>query len=396
MSALSFTLLANDGRARAGLLRTPHGDVPTPAFMPVGTQATVKTLTPDDLHAIGARMILANTYHLYLRPGIELIERMGGLHRFMGWDGPILTDSGGFQVFSLGHLRKLNDEGVTFRSHIDGSEHTLTPETVVRAQEGLGSDIAMVLDHCPAFGESTEEIKIATERTTRWAERCLKAQQRPEQALFGIVQGGWSAGLRSQSAREIAALGFPGNAIGGVSVGEPKQLGYQAIDDAEPHLPTSKPRYLMGVGSPDDLLNGIARGIDMFDCALPTRVARNGALFTTSGRVNIKAAQFRELDGPIDARCACYTCQRFTAAYLHHLFRAEELLYFRLATLHNLRFILRLMEQARAAIVAGIFAAFSRDFLNGYQLPDEETRMAQRDNWIAARQARAEAEEERA
>ena len=388
---LTFTLESTDGGGRAGLLRTPHGEVPTPAFMAVGTQGTVKSLTPEDLRDAGARIVLSNTYHLYLRPGIELVERLGGLHKLMAWDGPLLTDSGGFQVFSLGHLRQLSDEGVRFRSHLDGSEHLLTPELAVEYQERLGPDIAMVLDHCPAYGESPDEIEAAVERTRRWAERSLKAHRRPDQALFGIVQGGWSAELRRRAAEQITSLGFPGYAIGGVSVGEPKAMAYEAVEVSVPHLPRDRPRYLMGVGAPDDLVQSIARGIDLFDCALPTRVARNGALFTSEGRVKITNARFREAAGPVEDGCDCYTCRTFSAAYLHHLYRAEELLAYRLGTIHNLRFVLRLMEQARQAITESRFSTFAATFLGAYRTPDEGTRMAQKDRWLAARRARGEA-----
>ncbi|MCH8190169.1 MAG: tRNA guanosine(34) transglycosylase Tgt [Chloroflexi bacterium] len=375
---LRFTVQATDARARAGVMETAHGPIPTPAFMPVGTQATVKALSPEDLRATGATIVLSNTYHLYLRPGVDLIQRLGGLHRFMSWNGPILTDSGGFQVFSLGHLRQLSDDGVLFRSHIDGSEHRLTPELAVRCQEQLGSDIAMVLDHCPAYGESEEEMRAAVERTHRWAERSLQARQRSDQVLFGIVQGGWSAELRRQSASFLVSLDFPGYAIGGVSVGEPKRMMYQVVDETAPRLPPDKPRYLMGVGSPEDLVRCIAMGIDLFDCALPTRVARNGSLFTRHGRVNVGNARFRDLDGPIEEGCDCYTCRSFSTAYLHHLFKARELLYYRLGTIHNLRFVLRLMEQAREAVLAGSFGAFADSFLDGYRSANEETRLAQR------------------
>ena len=385
---LHFHLAATDSSARAGLLTTPHGQVRTPAFMPVGTQAAVKALAPEDLRAVGAEIVLANSYHLYLRPGVEVVERLGGLHRFMAWEGPLLTDSGGFQIFSLGHLRRLTDEGVLFRSHIDGSEHFLTPELAVQYQEALGADIIMALDHCPAYGESRQEVETAMERTHRWAERCLKAQRRGDQALFGIVQGGWFPDLRQRSAAFVGALDLPGYAIGGVSVGEPKALAYQAVEDCLPLLPAGKPRYLMGVGSPEDLLQCIARGIDLFDCALPTRAARNGGLFTRQGRVNIKGARFQAQAGPFEAGCDCYACRTFSAAYLHHLFRAEELLYHRLTTIHNLRFILRLLEEARDAILRGSFAAFAREFLESYRPTNEETRLEQKEKWLAIRRAR--------
>ena len=388
---LSFRLDKTAGEARAGLMTTAHGEVPTPAFMPVGTQATVKALSPDDLRQIGARIILSNTYHLSLRPGADLIQRHGGLHRFMRWDGPILTDSGGFQVFSLGHMRKLTDDGVTFRSHLDGSEQTITPERAVFLQEQLGSDIAMAFDHCPAYGEPEAKVREATERTHRWAERCLRAQTHTTgQALFGIVQGGWLAELRRWSAETIAGMGFPGIAIGGVSVGEPRALAYAAVEQAVPFLPSNKPRYLMGVGSPEDLIQGITRGIDLFDCALPTRAARNGGLFTRSGRVNLRGAAFRDADRSFDESCDCSTCHGYSAAYLHHLLRADELLYFRLATIHNLRFILRLMEDARAAIIEGTFASFATSLLAGYRSTDEETRLEQKERWLERRRDRGE------
>ncbi|MSQ25428.1 MAG: tRNA guanosine(34) transglycosylase Tgt [Dehalococcoidia bacterium] len=387
---LTFRLEKTSGTARAGLMATGHGDVPTPAFMPVGTQATVKALSPGDLRDIGARIILSNTYHLSLRPGAELIQRHGGLHRFMRWDGPLLTDSGGFQVFSLGHMRKLTDDGVTFRSHLDGSEHTFTPERAVLLQEQLGSDIAMAFDHCPAYGEPEAKVREATERTHRWAERCLRAQASKDQALFGIVQGGWSAELRRFSAETIAGMGFPGIAIGGVSVGEPRALAYAAVEHTVPFLPSDRPRYLMGVGSPEDLVRNIAAGIDLFDCALPTRAARNGSLFTRTGRVNLRNAAFRDADRPFDPACDCSTCHGYSAAYLHHLLRADELLYYRLATIHNLRFILRLMEDARAAIIGETFPTFAEGFLTGYRSTDEETRLVQKERWLERRRERGE------
>jgi len=388
----TFAIAGTDDTARAGVIETPHGRMSTPVFMPVGTQATVKALTPEDVHDVGAEIILSNTYHLLLRPGLEIIERFGGLHQFMAWEGPILTDSGGFQVFSLGHLRKLSDDGVTFRSHIDGSEHTLTPEFVVEAQECLGSDIAMVLDHCPSYGDDDETIRKSLERTHKWAERSLSAHQRKDQALFGIVQGGWATDLRKESAKFIASLDFSGIAIGGLSVGEPKQIAYQILDETIPHLPTDKPRYLMGVGSPDGLIESIARGIDMFDCTLPTRIARNGGLFTPEGRINLRGARYREQEAPIAKDCDCYTCSKYSSAYLYHLLRSEELLYHRLATIHNLRFVVRLMKQAREAILNGYFAEFAADFLGRYQATNEETRLAQKAKWLAAHRHWAESQ----
>jgi len=373
-------------RARAGTLTTPHGSVPTPVFLPVGSQGTVKTLTPEDLKSLGVGMILANTYHLYLRPGVDVISKLGGLHRFMAWDGPILTDSGGFQVFSLGHLRRVSDEGALFRSHLDGSEHFLTPELAMEVQEQLGADIIMVLDECPPYGEDFESIRKATERSHLWAERCRRRHKRRKQALFGIIHGGTFAELRHQSADFITSLDFPGYAIGGLSLGEPKELMHNMLDETVTRLPKDKPRYLMGVGSPEDLVECVARGVDMFDCALPTRLGRNGAVFTQRRRYNIGNARFKTKKGPIDADCDCYTCRTFSAAYLHHLFKAQELLAYRLATIHNVRFIMRLMEQIRRSILDGTFSSFKKDFIQGYQTTDAETRTEQKKKWLGARQ----------
>ncbi len=368
--------------ARAGRLTTPHGSIPTPAFIPLATQGSVKALAPDDLRAIGAGILLGNTYHLYLRPGIEVIRRLGGLHRFMGWDGPLLTDSGGFQVFSLGHLRTIKDEGVLFRSHLDGGEHFITPELAIEIQEELGADIIMAFDECPPYSENPRLIREAVERTNIWAERCLRAHQRKDQALFGVVQGGTSIPLRRESAEYLVSLDFPGYAIGGLSVGEPKRLMYPAARETAALLPKNKPRYLMGVASPEDLVECISHGIDMFDCALPTRIARHGALFTDNGRANIRNARFKRDDGPINPDCDCYTCRTFSVAYLHHLFKCKELLAYRLATIHNLAFILRLMEDIRRAIIEGHLAQFKEDFLANYQPADDETRIAQKEKWI--------------
>ncbi|NLD74150.1 MAG: tRNA guanosine(34) transglycosylase Tgt, partial [Chloroflexi bacterium] len=346
--ALTLIESSGPGAPRAGMLHTPHGDVPTPIFCPVGTQAAVKALAPRDLLALDAPMILANNYHLYLRPGSELIARMGGLHRFMGWPRPILTDSGGFQVFSLQGLRKVDDGGVTFRSHIDGSEHRFTPETVVRSQEALGADIAMVLDEC-AEPHDKDYVREAMRRTHLWAERCLRAHTRQDQGLFGIVQGGIFADLRAESARVLTGLGFPGYAIGGLSVGESKVDMLRILDHVTPLLPEDKPRYLMGVGSPEDLVEGIARGIDVFDCVLPTRLARNGAVLTPSGRLNLRNAQYAEDPRPIQEDCGCYTCQHFGRAYLRHLVIAKEILGLQLNSIHNVHFMLDLVRRARAA-----------------------------------------------
>ena len=380
-----FSLLKTSGSARAGELLTAHGVITTPAFMPVGSQATVKTLTPDDIKGLGFNMILANTYHLYLRPGVDVVEKMGGLHRFMAWDGAVLTDSGGYQVFSLAPLRRISDEGVTFRSHIDGSEHFITPELAVRYQEKLGADVIMVLDECTAYGDSKEHVRRAMERTHLWAERCLKAHTKKGQALYGIVQGGMFPELRRQSAECLAQMDFPGFAVGGLSVGEPKEIMLAMLGETVVRLPKDKPRYLMGVGSPEDIIEGVARGIDIFDCALPTRVARNGALFTARGRVNIRNAAFKTLDAPVDPDCDCSTCRDFSAAYLSHLFRAGELLALRLATVHNLRFISNLVRRIRESIIEDTFSALKEDFLSAYEPTDEATRVEQKRRWLTNR-----------
>jgi len=372
-------------KARAGELFTPHGTVPTPVFLPVGSQGAVKTLTPEEVKALGINMVLANTYHLYLRPGIGVIEKLGGLHNFMSWDGAILTDSGGYQVFSLAPLRKVSDEGVTFRSHIDGSRHHLTPELAVRYQESLGADIIMVLDECPAHDDGLDKVKKAMERTHRWAERCLKAQKRSDQALYAIVQGGVFPELRRQSAEYLTSLDFPGYAIGGLSLGEPKKVTLAMIEETVALLPEAKPRYLMGVGSPEDIVEAVARGCDIFDSALPTRVARNGALFTWQGRKNITNAAYADMEQPVVAGCSCYTCRHFSAAYLHHLFNAGELLAYRLATIHNLSFISELMKKIRGAIEGGTFADFKKDFLASYRPTDEPTRLNQKQKWLEKR-----------
>ncbi len=380
-----FHLLKTCGSARAGELLTAHGVVPTPVFMPVGSQATVKTLTPDDIKTLGFKMVLANTYHLYLRPGIDVIEKMGGLHRFMSWDGAILTDSGGYQVFSLAPLRKITDEGVIFRSHIDGSEHFITPEAAIEFQESLGADVIMALDECAAYGDAKEKVHGAMVRTHDWAERCFKAHKHKAQALYAIVQGGMFPDLRKESAKQLAEMDFPGFAVGGLSVGEPKEVTLAMLEESIAFLPSAKPRYLMGVGSPEDLVEGVARGVDVFDCALPTRVARNGALFTTQGRINIRNAAYKTLDVPIDPLCDCYTCRNFSAAYLSHLFRAGELLALRLATLHNLSFIGNLINNIRQSIIEGTFNAMRESFLGSYEPTNETTRVAQKKKWLEAR-----------
>ena len=382
-----FSLIKNSAtsKARSGELYTRHGTMATPLFLPVGTQATVKTLTPSEVKDIGFSMMLANTYHLYLRPGVNVIADMGGLHSFMNWDGAILTDSGGYQVFSLAPLRKLSDEGVTFRSHIDGSQHFLTPELAIKFQEALGADVIMVLDECSTYGDSQEIVAAAMTRTHRWAERCREAQKRDDQALYAIVQGGTFTHLRHQSAEYLTSLDFPGYAIGGLSIGEPKQVTLSMIDETVPLLPEDKPRYLMGVGAPEDIIEGVARGIDIFDSALPTRIARNGALFTRRGRINIRNAGFSTMSQPVDPECNCYTCRTFSAAYLHHLFRCGELLAYRLGTIHNLQFISDLIQQIRSAIRDDTFNDFSKDFLAGYKTTDEQTRLDQKQKWLRAR-----------
>jgi queuine tRNA-ribosyltransferase len=371
--------------ARAATLLAPHGAVPTPAFAPVGTQATVKALTPDELSSLGATIVLSNTYHLYLRPGIEVIDGLGGLHRFMGWPRPLLTDSGGYQIFSLAHLRRVSDDGVLFRSHIDGSEHFLTPELCVQLQQTLGADIIMALDECPAYGDDRDAVEKATKRTHLWAQRCRNSHQRESQGLYGIVQGGVFAELRRDSARTLASMGFDGYAIGGLSLGEPKEMTNTIVEETVAFLPEDRPRYLMGVGSPEDLFEGVSRGIDLFDSALPTRIARNGGLFTRQGRTIIKNACYKDRDEPIDQWCDCYTCQTFSAAYLHHLFKCEELLAYRLATVHNLRFVLRLMDEMRAHIEQGTFLSFKKSFLTGYEPANEDTRRVQKEKWLEAR-----------
>ena len=380
-----FRLINSVSGARAGELITPHGVVPTPVFLPVGSQGTVKTLTPEEVKDIGLRMVLANTYHLYLRPGIEVVAKMGGLHKFMAWDGAILTDSGGYQIFSLAPLRQVSDEGVTFRSHIDGSEHFITPELIIQFQEALGADIIMVLDECSAYGDSLEKVQKAMVRTHQWAERCQKAQKRSAQALYAIVQGGVYPELRRQSAEYLTSLDVPGYAIGGLSVGEPKEMTLAMVEETAALLPGDKPRYLMGVGSPEDIVEGVARGMDMFDSALPTRVARNGALFTGQGRRNIRNAVFSRMEQPVVPDCECYTCRTFSAAYLHHLFKSEELLALRLATIHNLHFIHSLMGKIRSAILDGTFSAFRDNFLASYQPTDEQTRVSQKQKWLNRR-----------
>lgn len=354
-----------DTNARLGTLHTPHGDINTPVFMPVGTQATVKSMAPYELEQIGSQIILSNTYHLYLRPGHELIKKAGGLHGFMNWNRPILTDSGGFQVFSLQDNRKITEEGVMFQSHIDGSKHFLSPEKVIEIQNALGADIIMAFDECAPWPSEYDYVKKSLERTTRWAKRCKDAHKDTQrQALFGIVQGGGYADLRKQSVKELCEIDFPGYSIGGLSVGEPKNIMYDMLEVTTPLLPKNKPRYLMGVGSMDCLVEGVMRGIDMFDCVLPTRTARTGTFTTLKGKINILNAKYANDLSPIDEECTCYTCQNFSRAYLRHLFKAKEILGARLATWHNIHAIHDLMGQIRQSIEQDEFLNFRKRFFD--------------------------------
>jgi queuine tRNA-ribosyltransferase len=362
----SFDLIKKDtaSSARLGRMTTPHGEINTPVFMPVGTQATVKTLSPEDLVDIGAEIILSNTYHLFLRPGHELIRDFGGLQKFMGWHRPVLTDSGGFQVFSLADLRKISEEGVTFQSHIDGgAKHFISPEYAIEIQEALGADIIMAFDECIPFPATHDYARESLERTLRWAGRCKAAKKETGQALFGIVQGGMYPELRKRSAGALIDIGFDGYAVGGLSVGETKPVMYEMIEASVPLLPEDKPRYLMGVGTPEDLVEGVDRGIDMFDCVMPTRNARNGTFFTSFGKLVIRNAQYERDRQPIDPECGCYTCRYFSRAYLRHLFNAGEVLALRLGTVHNVFFYLNLMRNVRASIEQGRFKEFKKEFL---------------------------------
>jgi queuine tRNA-ribosyltransferase len=360
--------------ARRGRLHTPHGTIETPIFMPVGTLATVKAMSPEELKEMDAQIILSNTYHLFLRPGPEIVEEAGGLHRFMNWDRPILTDSGGFQVFSLSNLRKIEEEGVHFRSHLSGEKLFIGPEEAMAIQNSLGSDIMMAFDECAPYPAEYEYVKNSLERTTRWLERCLKAHKRPEnQALFGIVQGGMYKDLREQSAREIVALDLPGYAVGGLSVGEPKELMDEVLEYTVPMLPENKPRYLMGVGSPDALIDGAIRGIDMFDCVLPTRIARNGTCMTSRGRLVIRNAKYKRDFTPLDPECNCYTCRNYTRAYIRHLFNADEIFGLRLTSYHNLHFLLKLMEKVREAIMEDRLMDFRNKFFAQYGLSKDRS-----------------------
>jgi queuine tRNA-ribosyltransferase len=360
-----FNLQATQDRARAATFSTPHGPLETPVFAPVGTQASVKGVTPLQLETIGASLVLANTYHLYLRPGSDLVAEMGGLHEFMQWPHPILTDSGGFQVFSLAERREIDADGVSFRSHLDGSSHRFTPETAIRIQEDLGADVIMAFDECPEpYDRTYNEEALA--RTHAWAKQCKQAQTRTDQALFGIVQGGIFDDLRAKSAEFISALDFPGNAIGGLSVGEKKEEMHQVLDTVNSILPENKPRYLMGVGTPEDLIEGIARGVDIFDCVLPTRLGRNNSAFLSrGGRLNLKNAEYAREDIPIESDCDCYTCQNFSRAYLRHLINAKEMLSGTLLSIHNLRVLIRIGAESRAAVLAGNFDQYANSFRAG-------------------------------
>ncbi|MCY3556308.1 MAG: tRNA guanosine(34) transglycosylase Tgt [Gemmatimonadetes bacterium] len=375
MASLAFNLLARDpaSNARAGRMTTPHGEIRTPVFMPVGTQATVKTLTPEELEAAGAQIILGNTYHLFLRPGHALIREMGGLHGFMNWRRPLLTDSGGYQVFSLSDLKSIQEEGVTFQSHIDGSRHLFTPESVMEIETALGADIIAPLDECPPYPCDYGYAKDSAALTLRWAERSqkrfdeLEGERAHPQALFGIVQGSVYEDLRVDCARSLVDRGFDAYAIGGMSIGEPKSAMADLIDATVEHLPEDRPRYLMGAGTPEDLVDAVGRGIDMFDCVIPTREGRNGALYTRSGRINIYNARFRADDGPIDSSCSCYACRTFSRSYIRHLYRAGEILGPRMGTLHNIHFYVGLVSEMRKAILEGRFGAWSRSFLTAYR-----------------------------
>ena len=364
MPAVTYELIRQcpETGARAGRLHTPHGSFDTPMFMPVGTQGTVKTLSPEELHGMGAGVILGNTYHLFLRPGHEIVKKAGGLHRFMNWNGGILTDSGGFQVFSLGALRKISEEGVAFRSHHDGSQQFLSPEKSMEIQMALGSDIAMAFDECTPYPADYEYACRSMRLTTRWAKRCQAVHNREDQALFGIVQGGMYEDLRRESAEHLVALDFPGYAIGGLSVGEPKPLMYEVLEQTVPFLPRQKARYLLGVGTPDCLVEGVARGIDMFDCVFPTRVARNGTAITSQGRVVIRNAAYIEDFSPLDPECDCYTCRNYSRAYLRHLIRCDEIFGLRLMSLHNLHYLITLMRQIRESILQGTYPEFRKLF----------------------------------
>ena len=383
MTAVTFDLLKTDERTRArrGIVHTPHGDIQTPIFMPVGTAATVKAMRPEQVEEMGAQIILSNTYHLYLRPGHDIVKEAGGLHKFMNWNKPILTDSGGFQVFSLGKMRKITEEGVKFQSHIDGSRHMLSPEKSIEVQHALGSDIMMAFDECAPYPADRDYVKSSFERTSRWLERCKAYHEEycernggesqvlgegVNQSLFGIMQGGVYKDMRRESAAQVVDMDLPGYSIGGLSVGEPKEIMYDVMDDCVELLPKNKPRYLMGVGSPDCLFEGVERGIDMFDCVLPTRIARHGMAMTSQGRVNIKNKKYERDYTPLDPNCDCYVCRNYSRAYLRHLFKADEILSAMLMSTHNLHFLIKTMENIRQSIDEGRFSEYKKEFFDAY------------------------------
>ena len=369
-SPIQFELIktCKQSGARLGILHTPHGDIPTPIYMPVGTQATVKAMTPHEMESLGTKIMLSNTYHLHLRPGEDIVQEAGGLHKFMSWDHPILTDSGGFQVFSLAGLRKITEEGAAFRSHLDGSKRFISPEKSMDIQQALGADIAMSFDVCSPYPCDHKTAEEAMHRTHRWAERCKKHHTRADQALFGIVQGAFYDDLRIESAKVLTDMDFPGYGIGGLSVGEPKPIMYDMLEKIEPYMPKHKPRYLMGVGTPDCFLEGVLRGVDMFDCVLATRIARNGTVFTRNGRLVVRNAAYAHDFEPLEEGCDCYACQHFSRAYIRHLIKAEEITGARLTSIHNLRFLIRMMEEIRQAIMEDRFLDYRREFYDRYDM----------------------------
>ena len=369
-SPIQFELIktCKQSGARLGILHTPHGDIPTPIYMPVGTQATVKAMTPHEMESLGTKIMLSNTYHLHLRPGEDIVQEAGGLHKFMSWDHPILTDSGGFQVFSLAGLRKITEEGAAFRSHLDGSKRFISPEKSMDIQQALGADIAMAFDVCSPYPCDHKTAEEAMHRTHRWAERCKKHHTRTDQALFGIVQGAFYDDLRIESAKVLTDMDFPGYGIGGLSVGEPKPIMYDMLEKIEPYMPKHKPRYLMGVGTPDCFLEGVLRGVDMFDCVLATRIARNGTVFTRNGRLVVRNAAYAHDFEPLEEGCDCYACQHFSRAYIRHLIKAEEITGARLTSIHNLRFLIRMMEEIRQAIMEDRFLDYRREFYDRYDM----------------------------
>ena len=369
-SPIQFELIktCKQSGARLGILHTPHGDIPTPIYMPVGTQATVKAMTPHEMESLGTKIMLSNTYHMHLRPGEDIVQEAGGLHKFMSWDHPILTDSGGFQVFSLAGLRKITEEGAAFRSHLDGGKRFISPEKSMDIQQALGADIAMAFDVCSPYPCDHKTAEEAMHRTHRWAERCKKHHTRADQALFGIVQGAFYDDLRIESAKVLTDMDFPGYGIGGLSVGEPKPIMYDMLEKIEPYMPKHKPRYLMGVGTPDCFLEGVLRGVDMFDCVLATRIARNGTVFTRNGRLVVRNAAYAHDFEPLEEGCDCYACQHFSRAYIRHLIKAEEITGARLTSIHNLRFLIRMMEEIRQAIMEDRFLDYRREFYDRYDM----------------------------